>query len=287
MTDVEAPTDSAGKPHGKLPPEHDSRTLALDKYRNTPTDCDELPESCDWRPRVHEIQAEHGQLVTTGYGRRIYHWGKMRNVTLNDCTIAAGGHMIQVWTANSGNVEVTVPDEAIVAAYSGMTRQLYPPGWNPDDAPPGPGGGCLGALRYWRHTGIGDHKIDAFVKLDEQKREEAKVAIYLFGGAYIGLALPESAKKQFVWGKGKHPAHASTDKYSWEGHAVCAVAYTPKEVTVITWGREQRMTWDFYERYCDEAYGVLSHDFVTARGETPHHLNLDALIEDVEAIAHS
>ena len=45
---------------------------------------------------------------------------------------------------------------------------------------------------------------------------------------------------------------------------------------MVTWGRLQRMTWGFWDRYCDEAYCALSTDFVE-RGRAPNGFDLEAL----------
>ena len=45
---------------------------------------------------------------------------------------------------------------------------------------------------------------------------------------------------------------------------------------MVTWGRLQRMTWGFWDRYCEEAYCALSTDFVE-HGRAPNGFDLEAL----------
>lgn len=43
-----------------------------------------------------------------------------------------------------------------------------------------------------------------------------------------------------------------------------ADAYDFQGLTAITWGGKERLTCGFFWVYCDEAYAVLSWDWVTA-----------------------
>lgn len=40
------------------------------------------------------------------------------------------------------------------------------------------------------------------------------------------------------------------------------VAYDSRSLTVVTWGALQTMTWGFWAAYCDEAYAILSPDYL-------------------------
>ena len=42
------------------------------------------------------------------------------------------------------------------------------------------------------------------------------------------------------------------------------------------------MTWSFWERYCDEAYCLISSDFLHG-GKTPEGLDLERLNEDLRS----
>jgi len=69
---------------------------------------------------------------------------------------------------------------------------------------------------------------------------------------------------------------------SWGGHAVPVVAYDARGLTVVTWGALQTMTWTFWEAYCEEAYAIISNDYLTAQKETPAGFNLAQLQEDLK-----
>jgi hypothetical protein len=52
----------------------------------------------------------------------------------------------------------------------------------------------------------------------------------------------------------------------------------------VTWGALQTMTWGFWAAYCDEAYAILSPDFLKPKGSqpvTPNGFNLAQLLEDL------
>lgn len=44
----------------------------------------------------------------------------------------------------------------------------------------------------------------------------------------------------------------------------------------MTWGRLQDLTWQFLERYCDEAYCILSADFLDG-DKAPNGFDLEGL----------
>lgn len=269
--------DHSGVPSGGRILKTDPRTIMLHSVRDERPD---VPATHDWRPRVHE------ELDREGHYRKIgdhysYQWGTMINKDIPDCTVAAAGHMIQTWTANSNGREFTVPDEQVFDAYCRLTG-FDPATFDPRTDKP-PGSSCLDALNFWRKHGIGRSRIHAFVGLNKGCRDEIQEAIYTFGSAYVCLLLPATAKRQAIW----EAVSAYTDEEkkewisnqanSWEPHAVCAVAYSETELTVITWGFEKRMTWEFYKQYSDEAYAVLSLDWLAEDGRAPNHIDAEAL----------
>jgi hypothetical protein len=65
------------------------------------------------------------------------------------------------------------------------------------------------------------------------------------------------------------------------GHCIPAVAYDASNLYVVTWGELKSMSWQFYEAYADEAYAVLSRDFLQAGGDTLAGFDLAALEADI------
>ena len=246
-----ATTTSAAQKLGKLPVRTDVRTLSLGRY----VDGTRLP-----RPPDAFDEA-------TG----VPDWPMYANDRLGDCTIAAAGHMIEAWTAAGRGRLVEVSERAVLDAFDHV--KLADPATGEEGAIE------LDVLRYWRSHGIGGHRIGAYARVSGYNHALVQTAAWLFGGLYIGVQLPLTAQEQEVWdftGSLSGPARPGT----WGGHAVDVVRYDARGLTVVTWGRLQQMTWSFWDRYCDEAYCILSDDFLD-KGSAPNGFDLDALEADL------
>ena len=232
----------------------DTRTLAFGKYL-TPA-LPPPPPTADW---------------TKG----IASWGMMLNDTLGDCTIAGVGHAVQVWTANAG-AEVTVPDSTILSYYEQWD------GYVPSDPSTDQGGIELDVLNDWKKGGFAGNALLAFADPKPASLVEVHQSIALFGGVYIGLALPITAQNQDVWDVVPHGG-ANAKKGSWGGHCVFVPKYDQNGFTCITWGQLKTMTLAFWKEYCDEAHTLLSSAWITAQG-SPAGFNQAQLLADLGAI---
>lgn len=231
----------------------DSRTLRLANYL-----VEALPPppvSCDWTNGVTE-------------------WGMMANDRLGCCTIAACGHGLQTWSANAAT-EITVTDDDVLSYYEQWD------GYNPQDPSSDNGGIEINVLTNWRNSGFANHKLIGFMSANVKNQTEIKTAISMFGGVYIGVSLPMAAQSQIVWDISTGDAAIPG---SWGGHAVFAVAYDDKTVTCITWGMLKKMTWAFWNTYCDEAYALLGQDWFNTTGVAPSGLKSDQLLADLALI---
>lgn len=267
----------AGRPVrlGALPPKKDKRTLKLARYL------------VDSKGKKVALPRAKGKVVRS---HLVPSWGMMGNDAYGDCAIAAPGHGLQITSATASNgARIHTPsDDEIMAAYWATGN---PPSPGADDN----GRYLLDVLNYWRSSGIGGSKIHVFAALtvgkDENLKAETKYAIDLFGFAYIALALPKSARSQAVWSapRGSGP---DTKPWSWGGHAVVVVDYDANGLTCVTWGEKLRMTWGFYNRYCTEAYAVLTPEWLSqeanvdpATGISPAGLNVGKLLDDLGQIS--
>jgi len=61
------------------------------------------------------------------------------------------------------------------------------------------------------------------------------------------------------------------------------VRYSPGTLTCTTWGKLQDMTWSFWDRYCDEAYAIVSTDFLQ-QGKSPAGFDLATLQSDLQLV---
>jgi hypothetical protein len=247
-------TDHSRMKLGKQQALHDPRTLQLTNYLK-PEALPPPPAAKDW-------------------GKGVGNWGMMLNDTIGDCTCAAAGHLIMEWTANAGK-EITPSDGDILKAYEAVS------GYNPETHANDNGAVETTVLKYWRKTGIAGHKIGAFAALTPGNRTHIEDGAFLFEGVYIGLALPVSAQRQAIWATPPQGPTGTGAPGSWGGHAVPIVAYDARGLTCITWGQRKRMTWDFWNNYCDEAYAILSQDLFEPNAKSPAGFDLAQLQADL------
>ena len=216
--------------------------------------------------------------ATVTYGAKVTSWPMYYNDQYGDCTCAAAGHMIQNWTANAA-AEVTVPDASVLSFYEHFVG-----------TPPPPDKGCnmLSVLRYWRKAGVDDRKVLAFTSIDLKNQAQAQSACWLFGSIYIGVALPDFATQgdmltvPWVVPPGGPVGNAAPNPNN--GHCIPAVSYDADNLYVVTWGEIKPMSWAFYDAYADEAYAVISQDFIEANGLNPAGFDKDALLADLKEI---
>jgi hypothetical protein len=255
LSSQEAATASWGPRRlGRKAIKTDTRTLALGAYF-TPA-LPPPPPAIDWTKGIAD-------------------WGMMLNDQLGDCTIAGCGHAIQVWTANNGG-ETTVPDPTIESYYEDWDGYVH------GDLNTDNGGIELDVLKNWQKNGLAGHALVAFADPQPAKLVEIRQSIALFGGVYIGLALPTSAKTQEVWDVTPHGGEEAR-KSSWGGHCVFVPKYDATSFTCITWGKQMTMTLAFWKKYCDEAHTLLGRDWISAQG-APSGFDLAQLQADLKAI---
>jgi hypothetical protein len=249
-----ATTQIAAQMLGKLPVRTDVRTLSLARYIDSAL----LPSPPDAFDETSGVDS----------------WPMYANDRIGDCTTAAAAHMIEAWTAAGRGQPVELSEGAVLDAFEHVKRT---------DPFTGEEGAIeLEVLRYWRANGIGMHRIGAYARIAVHDQRLVRTASWLFGGLYIGLQMPLTAHAQPVWdwtGSLAGPARPG----SWGGHAVDVVRYDKNGLTVVTWGRLQELTWSFWDRYCDEAYCILSDDFLQ-KGSAPNGFDLAALQADLALV---
>ncbi len=201
----------------------------------------------------------------------------MKNFHIENCTVAAAGHMIMEWTADNKK-PIKPTDQHIIKAYADIT------GFNPKTKEHDEGAACQDVLKHWRKKGIAGHKIMVYAKLKHKNHTHVKQACYLFGGVYAGFLLPKLASPHKPeWRITKAGLKGNGAVGSWGGHAVCIIGYDEEGLICVTWGATKKITWAFWDAYCEEAYAVLSHDFVKKKG-SPSGLDLDTLMKDLKEV---
>jgi hypothetical protein len=240
---------------GKRPVKHDVRTLRFQKYTQM---VPPAPLSCDLTSKITSL-------------------GEMLNDQLGCCTIAGIGHLVQSWTAENG-AQIILPDSVILSTYEQFCG--YVPGKKSTDQ----GGVELDVLNQWRKSGVAGHTIDAYAKLSTTSsphwQTDIKNAVYYFGGAYIGVELPDAA--------------LDPDCNAWDfpndkpnpdnGHCVPIVAYFPTGVVVISWGTFVPVTWETLGKIMDEAYVLMTSDIIGPSGKSPEGFDNPTLQIDFQGV---
>jgi hypothetical protein len=236
---------------GRLPARVDPRTLRARHY----VDLAAAPAKHKWSVGVDD-------------------WPMYGNDKIGDCTIAAIGHMYECWSHVVFGKDSVIRQQSILDAYCAVS------GYVPGDKSTDRGAVELDVLDYWRKVGVGHHTIEAFAAVNPRDHAELRAAIYEFGGVYVGCGLPISAQRQDVWSVVRGTDGA---KWSWGGHAMALLDYDDRGVTFITWGGTQRATWEWVDKYTDEAYAVLASRWVD-HYRSPTGIRLSELRRDLAAI---
>jgi hypothetical protein len=209
-------------------------------------------------------------------------WPMYGNDTLGDCVEAAAGHIIDLCESYTAPTNPEPTTAQIIKAYSGCAGYVPGESWTDN------GTDMLSFLKYWRNIGVGGHKILAYMSLTPGDLAELKLAIWLFGSAFIGVQLPVSAQGASEWSVPNGFGGAGAPG-SWGGHCIPVGAYSGTQParfrnTVVTWGQTLTMSDYFYRVYNDEAYAVLSQDWMNAHGVAPNMFDLSTLEADLASL---
>jgi hypothetical protein len=242
---------------GKRPATHDRRDLLFEAYAT-----DRLRPPSMVKASLHAFRD----------------WLMLGNDQYGDCVFAGADHETMLLNKLGGKV-VSFGSEEALSDYSAVT------GFNPDDPSTDQGTNVRDALTYRRHTGVVDakhrrHKIGAFAALEVGNVQHIKEAIHLFGVVGVGIEFPASAMDQFNEGK---PWAVVPGAQIEGGHYVPAIGYGPRSVYVVSWGRVVEMSWQFFATYTDEAWAILSSEFLT-KGRSPQGFLLKDLKADLAAL---
>jgi len=220
-------TDFSNFRLGKLPAREDKRTILLKTILRT---LPEYPAAFDVDSKYPELKDNH-MFANDKYG---------------DCVIAGRAHQTMRFEDYEQNQVIPISDKDVTNEYFSET-----------------GGGDTGldmmtSLNLWRQQGWtaagNQYSIYAYAKVNVVDHNEAMAACYLFNGLYIGLCLPKTAQTQDIWDISSGP---DARPNSWGGHCVYIVAYDSEGLTCMTWGKRQKMTWLFFQTYCDQAFAVI------------------------------
>jgi len=204
-------------------------------------------------------------------------WPMYLNDRLGSCTCATIGHLIQIFNRYGQKQDVRVSDDDVLTAYSAVS------GYDPVSGDNDNGAVVQDVLNYWRKEGVGGHKILAFAQVDFRNPDELRQALNIFGNIYLGIDFPNSAMLQFYRGEAWDVV---PDSYSVGGHAINAGYYDVSDGMwkIVSWGEVVPMTQAFFDRYTDEAWVVISQEWLDANGRNPEGIDMQTLGEEFTRI---
>jgi len=207
------------------------------------------------------------------------------NDTLGDCVIACLGHMIGVFTANSGQPAFIFTPAQIEALYSAIGG--YVPG------NPATDNGCdiQTMLRYAKSNGApnGSNQIAGSLALGTDPMVY-KSALYLFENLIFGVELPDMWVNQLM---------PNGDGFNWplagpadpeNGHCFLGVGYDELGVKIDTWDMIGNVTQPAIKKYVGHSEGgqlftAISQETLNrAIGKAPNGLNWTQLVADFNAL---
>lgn len=191
-------------------------------------------------PKRYDFDVAHPVIPTPMFG----------NDELGDCVIAGRAHQTL-------RFEKLEQGKLIQISDTDVRREYFTETGGADS-----GLVVLDSISRWRKKGWRvngkPYTISAYAEIDPKDHAQFRRAIYADCGVGIGLRLPKSAQHQLDAGDAWDVANGPSGRpNSWGGHYVYISGYTPDGPVCVTWGRKQRMTWAFLDRYCDEAYAIF------------------------------
>jgi hypothetical protein len=204
---------------GRLPRGHDPRIPKMEKLRVAGAQLPPLPASIDY---------------SAGMPQSL---GAMLNDTLGDCTCAAVGHALQVWSFNVDGAAamVTPPDSDIEALYE------LAGGYVPGD--PSTDNGCVEqtVLTDWLTNPVDGNELAAYVEVDVTDMDEVKRTIWECGLIYIGFNVPNYLMQNLMAPGSVWDVDPSGDNGSAGGHAVVLCGYDAAgNMKLISWAVSTR-----------------------------------------------
>jgi hypothetical protein len=307
-------TDNSLMKLGKRPRRHDPRTLKLARYLTGALPA--APPRIDWTHGITDfgmmLNDKLGCCTIAAVGHAVQTWTANalgRELTVPDSTILEcyekwDGYNPADPMTDQGGVELDVLNDWRQQTFDGQSLDAYV---------------SIG-LHDWGESAnrvigrSGDRVNSGQNSSPGHTIPDIATAIWLFGGLYIGIELPIRAQTQDVWDVPANPG-PDDEPGSWGGHAVYVVGYefpvttpslsapplpnqegnsagpspvprvpNPGLLTCITWGQTKKMTWAWLEKYCSEAYALVSRDWLSASGISPSGLDLAALEKDLEVV---
>jgi len=217
---------------GKLPARVDPRTLKLSKFL--------VKKALPPLPATFDVDSAFTNFSDTNmFGNDQY----------GDCVIAGRAHM----TLRFEDFEQSL---LLPISTKDCTTEYFKETGGQDS-----GLDMLTSLNLWRKSGLTAadkiYTIYAYAQINKSNHDELMYSVFLLKGAYTGFNVPKSAMDQF--NAGQPWTVVANDGGIEGGHCVYIVGYDSTGPVCVTWGAKQHMTWEFWDKYFDEAYAVIDN----------------------------
>ena len=206
----------------------------------------------------------------------------LANDRLGDCTSAGALHLTESITHAAGSPVVFTEDDA-VRFYSLATGYVR---GNPASDQ---GGDEVQVLETWRLKGLdgnGAHAIAGWVHVDPTNVDLLRSIVWLFGGLYFGVELPDawtaSPLNGFLWTPGAPDPN--------QGHCFVGLGASDAGIQVDSWGLMGTITYDAIAQLCSDSasgmlYAVLTKESLAAATKlAPDSLDWAQMVADFDTI---
>lgn len=140
------------------------------------------------------------------------------------------------------------------------------------------------SLTGWTKTVQYDCKLGLYAPVSIKSQQDLMQAVYLGGGAAIGIQCPESAEEQWQSdGLGYWTPVANSPIIGGHGIVLCGYWDGGDKWSAVSWGAGVRISWAFLQEYMDEAYALESAQAIAA-GKGPTGLADAALAADIATL---
>lgn len=200
-----------------------------------------------------------------GHYRGLGALGMLGNDKTSDCVFAMAAHRSMYWLAPQG-ARPTFTAASVIQSYGEMTGYRW---WKPFSDQ---GTDMTKFPEWWMKHGILDaagnrHRCDAFVTLELGNWDQFVLAMWLFDGVDIGVALPADAERLFQQGR---PWTGIYHGPQGDGHGIAGYGINSAGMLVAaTWGDLQaidRLWWHEYVVWLDCTFSMEALD---AKGLSP------------------
>lgn len=240
------------------------------------------------RPRGHDPRIPHLSALLAGatptpppavdYTKGMPSYlGAMLNTSLGDCTCAAFGHAIQVWTANTETAMATPTDDDVLGLYEGAC------GYQPGNPSTDQGGVEQDVLSYLLKTPFAGSELAAFIEIDPRNMDDLRNCVYWCGVVYLGFNVPAYLMNGLTDPGAVWDVNPGADNSIIGGHAVIWPGYNTNFRTV-SWGNYYEMTPAFVLQFVDEAYALVDPDWFATTGLTPAGMTVAQLQQQMQGL---